>query len=231
MPRGSRRRTSGRRTRRARPLDWVCTQTAYDLRLPAVLQTCNTGNDWIAVSGNPDVIGAFSDNDAQSTGASTWMPWLEQTCVRIVGTAWAWILPTSSWWDTLTGYAYCKMRVQVLKQIVSGDPTPGGLGTIISPIALANQGSLFSPEAGNQSFMWEETVDFLAQSAWGDMVVDPSLFVRKVPIDIRVQRRLEKDEIIAFGWDYIGLDYAGEPVAFPDLAINFQLRALMRTIT
>lgn len=231
MRKGRRRRFGGS-SRRARPLDWVCTQTAYDLRLPAILQTVNTGNDWIPISGNPDVIGAFADAAAsnEATGNTTFVPWLEQTCVRIKGTAWCWILPDTSWWNTLTGYAYIKFRVQVQKQLVSGDVTGGG-ASAISPIVIENSTTLYSPEAGNQSFMWEETVDFLAESSWGSLVVDPSLYVRKVPIDIKVQRRLERDEVIAFGWDYIGIDYNGDPVAFPDAAINFQIRALMRTIT
>lgn len=188
-----------------------------------MLETCNSTPDWIPISGNPDIISAFALGGMPNSGSTTFSPWLEQTCVRIRGNLWCWILPDTSWWNTLTGLALIKFRVGVMKQFVSS--------TFVSPVVSTNIAELYGPEAGNTSFMWEETVDFLAESAWGSLVVDPSLYVRKIPVDIKVQRRLERDEVIALGWHYIGLDYEGEPVAFPDAAINFELRALMRTIT
>jgi len=216
-------RASRSRTRRSsstkRPLDWVTGPSTYNMYLPPAILNVNSGPDAFNLTAWPDLIGtgaAFGDPDMNSI-----TPWLEQTVVRVRGEIWAWILPTTAWWSTLTGRAAIKARIVKGLQPTDSGPNAGVVETQ----------QPFSPRGGNVEFLWEKTFIFIAQSSWGDLTVDPASYVQKVEVDVRVQRRLQRNECLMLQFDYIGIDYSGDLEAFPDAAVDFELRTLLRTIT
>jgi len=207
--------------RRKRPVDWVTTPGAWDWGLPPILipdgslttipLTCHA--DLIDPTGTPAV-------EQPSLAAQYRIPQLEQTCVRVVGAIWFWILPTTAWWDTLTGVTHLIARITVEKQVV-------GLTS-----AIPSTADITGVRAGNVNYMHEEVHQFVAQAAWGDMVVDPTMYVHEMKVDTSVQRRLRQNDVVALELQYgPGLDYAGDAEAFPDLAVNVRLRTLVRTLT
>jgi len=205
------------RRSRPRPLDWVTSEAGYGMTLPPILLPCNSIPDEYALTGWVDLL----DEDADIPQPRYQFPQLEQTVIRIVGKVWMWILPADSWWDTLTGRAAAKVRFSVGPQFI-------GSAVVVPDV---NTPSYFTPQAGNMDIMWENTQVFIAQSAWGDIQVDPAMYVREIPIDITVKRRISHSDLLKVGFHYIGVDYAGAAEAFPDMAIDMELRVLLKTIT
>lgn len=198
-------------------MDWVTSEAGYGMTLPPVLLPCNSIPDEYALTGWLDLL----DEDADIPQPRYQFPQLEQTVIRIVGKVWCWLLPTDSWWDTLTGRACIKTRFTVGSQFM-------GSAVVVPDVSTP---SYFTPMSGNDDIMWEDTQLFVAQSAWGDLTVDPTKYIREVPIDITVKRRIEHGKLLKIGFHYIGIDYSGEPIAFPDAAIDMELRVLLKTIT
>jgi len=208
-----RRRFSGR-GRSKKPLDWVTQSATYNLELPPNLIP-DGSLDFVPLTLHADI-----SADPSTFAAASRYPQLEQTAVRIKGQLWCWILPTSNWWETLTGRTFFKFRVSKGLQV---DQTPSAIGSVTN---------ITNPTAGNIDFMWEHTEYFIAHSAWGDLVVDPSMYIRRIEVDITTKRRLKQPEALTLHVQYgPGMNYNGEDVAFPDGAWDSQLRTLIQTNT
>lgn len=209
-----------RTTKQRKPLDWVTTFSGYNLEAAPLLSVCNFPPDSFPLTGWADILDSAGGDGVLRQHQ---FPQLEQTVTRVRGSVFCWISPADSWWDTLTGIAYMKVRIVKMKQFMSP--------AVVDVLPQEDIATLFNPQAGNVEFLWEHTEQFLAQSAWGSLVVDPSNYVKKIDVDVTVKRRLQRNELLAIQFQYIGKNFSGDPLAFPDGFFDWEVRTLLQTIT
>jgi len=211
--------------RRRRPLDWVTTIGCYSWDVPPILLPDGTGTVQALTYYRDLTATAGQIADGPAALNARYFEF-ETTSLRVVGSVFAWILPDTSWWNTLTGRTALHFRIVKLKQFVFGI---GGSGaTTVAP----NVADLQLATAGQDDFLYERTEHFLAQSAWGSLEIDPTMYVHRFDIDVGVKRRLEKGEVLAVHMQYgPGRDYAGDDEVFPDLAVDMRLRTLLAVKT
>jgi len=215
MARPTRRRAPrGRSPRKA--VDWVTDFQTYNLAAGPIVLPPNSIDSW-RLFFNLDVLnpGAFD-----SLGFNR--PQFARTVERVRGFVHCWILPDTSWWNTLTGMCYVKFRLEVVQM------PPLMTGANASPFTpYIGSDQVFEPSGGNVSYLWEHTFTFLAESAWGSLVIDPALYIQREEVDVRVKRRIEPNEALVMTTSTIGRDYAGAEIEFPDVVADFELRTLV----
>lgn len=205
------------RKRSRRPVDWVTSFAGYNLREPPVVTPRNsTPDSYVLFANGTDVVNINADDWSYS------QPQYDVTVERIKGHLECWLSPATQWWSTLTGRASLKARIEVIDFQVGLAAFPPN-----APQQRYTADSFFQPPAGNVEFMWEETFTFIAQSSWGSLTVDPSMYVQRVPVDVRVRRRIDKGSALVLTIGYIGINYAGSEVAFPDAYVDWELRTLV----
>jgi len=218
----TRRRFSGKRRGPRRPVDWVTSLGGYSLGLEPILVPDGSVNVQV-LANHRDVQMTNLDAAAPAEGGFRYFE-NDYVVERVVGSIWCWILPASSWWDTLTGRTQLITRIGVTKQFIP----PGSGSDVITPIPYV--ADFRTVAAGNDDFMWEGVELFVAQSAWGDMQVDPTMYVRRMDVDIRVKRKLQHGDALYLAFQAgPGLDYSGAETAFPDMACDPRLRVLLST--
>lgn len=220
MARTMRRRGFGRRRQR-RPVDWVTTFQGYNLEAGPVTNPPATIQQWIL----------YAHADIQNIGGDDWsfgLPQYDGIVERIRGHVTCWHSPATSWWSTLTGVSHIKARIEVCEVITAQSST--AFPPAISSTAYAGSSTFFQPVSGNVEFMWEHTFNFLAQSAWGSLEIDPSSYIQREEVDIRVKRKIEKNQALVLTWGQIGRNYAGDPVVFPDWITDWELRTLVSQV-
>lgn len=214
----ARARRGGSRFRRARrPVDWVTSFAGYNLGQPPAITPPNL---------NPSSYGLYANGtDVSNVDVGDWsygQPQYDATVERVRGTLWAWISPNTSWWASQTGRGCIKARIEVVDWAPIGSVWPvQPHDRYQSPQALS------VPFSGNVEFMWEHTFLFISSTSWGDLVVDPSNYVQKVDIDVRVRRKVDKGQILALTIGYWSMDYGGDDQAWPDAYVDWELRTLV----
>jgi len=117
------------------------------------------------------------------------------------------------------------MRIHTTKQFINSAGAPSDTVTPIPYIA-----SYTPAVSGNDDYMWEHVEIFVAQSSWGEIEVDPTTYVRRVDVDLRVKRKLQHGDALVLALQAgPGLDYSGATEAFPDMAVDARLRVLLST--
>jgi len=216
MARPTRRRPQRGRSPR-RPVDWVTDFQTYNLDAGPVILPPNSVDSWRLFTNldvtNPDALDALGFS----------RPQFARTVERVRGFVHCWILPDTSWWNTLTGMCYVKFRLEV----VQAPPTMTGLSNPQPFTPYIGPEGLFTPSGGNAGFLWEKTFTFLAESAWGSLVIDPALYIQREEVDVRVRRRIEPNEVLVMTTSTIGRTYAGAELEFPDVVADFELRTLV----
>jgi len=211
------RRKFGRRPKK--PTDWITTLGGYGLNVEPLAFPDNTINLTTLVS-NRDVTLPLDALTRLAEQPSRYYEF-ELTVIRIVGKIFCWVAPSTNWWETLTGRTQAIFRLVQTKIFI-----PGVGGQDVMP-SVQYLGDLRHSTSGSDDFMWEDVQLFIAQSAWGDLTVDPSLYVREIPVDCRVKRRLQKGDALAVYCQWgPGIDYGGELEVFPDLFVDYRLRVL-----
>jgi len=223
-----RRRMSGGRKMK-RPLDWVVQPETYGLGHYELTAGVVGGIGWesfeVPITAHQDY---SSEGDVfvapNNIFSQRRFPQLEQTVVRIKGSITCWLDPSESWWETRDGYAMLRLRIRKTSQRVeSVDPVDPG--TTVVQEAL---GATFA----NEEFLWEHFTFWIASSSWGDVDMSSAIGPQTIDVDVSTQRRLRVGEQIVLRMDYVTQEaFETGPGAWPMVAINTQLRALMRTIT
>jgi len=215
MARSFRRGARGRRTRR--PVDWVTTFQGYNRNDGPVTSPSSNIDHWIL----------YAHGDVQNIGGLDWsyaLPQYDGIIERVRGEVMCWIMPDTSWWNTLTGILLVKFRLEVMSLQLTG----GAANFPAQPtVPYASSATVFTPVGGNVEFMWEKTFTFIAESSWGDLVIDPALYIQREDVDVRVKRKLEQNQGLVLTVASRGYDYAGNVIAFPDVVTDWELRTLV----
>jgi len=212
-----------------RPLDWVVQPESYGLSHYELSAPVVGGIGWESfeapITAHQDYA---SEGDIfvapNNVFSQRRFPQLEQTVVRIKGSITCWLDPSEPWWENNNGYAMLRLRVRKTSQRVeSVDPVDPGTGVVQEAM-----GATFA----NEEFLWEHFEFWIASSTWGDTDMSSAIGPHQVLVDISTQRRLRVGEQIVLRMDYVTQSaFTVGPGTWPLVAINTQLRALMRTIT
>jgi len=217
------RRSFRRRGRAARrPVDWCTTFQGYNIAAGPVTNPPATFQQWVL----------YAHADIQNLGGDDWsfgIPAYDGICERIRGHVSCWHSAATSWWSTLTGVSSIKARIEVCEVITATGPTT--FPPPISNTSYSGATTLFHPVGGNVEFMWEHTFTFLAQSAWGQLTIDPALYIQRAEVDVKVKRKIEKNQAVVLTWAQIGRNFAGDPVVFPDWITDWELRCLVSQVS
>jgi len=228
------RRRSFRRggTKRKRPLDWVVQPECYGLSHYELAAPVVGGIGWesfeIPITAHAD----YASEADISVGVNTvWsqrrFPQLEQTVVRIKGSITCWLDPSEAWWENNNGYAMLRLRIRKAAQIVE-DVSPVDVVAPGGGLVQESMGASFA----NEEFLWEHFQFWIASSTWGDTDMSSAIGPHTIDVDVATQRRLRIGEQISLRMDYVTQNaFTVGPGNWPLVAINTQLRALMRTIT
>jgi len=212
-----------------RPLDWVVQPESYGLSHYELFPTVVGGIGWESfeapITAHQDYA---SEGDIfvapNNVFSQRRFPQLEQTVVRIKGSITCWLDPSEPWWENNNGYAMLRLRIRKTSQRVeSVDPVDPGTGVVQEAM-----GASFA----NEEFLWEHFEFWIASSTWGDTDMSSAIGPHQVLVDVSTQRRLRVGEQIVLRMDYVTQSaFTVGPGTWPLVAVNTQLRALMRTIT
>lgn len=214
-------------------MDWVAGNESWNLRLRPI--TMNPSNNVIDAGYRHSnaislILTAHQDLVDQDPPAFQY-PQLEQTAVRVVGNL-HYGINTDFSPSQVAFQLRFDARVVVAQQVVG---TSAGIE--LSP----NLYDMATPWVANEDFLWHYHARFNCDTDfWADsqMLTPDWRAPQKVPMDIRVSRRLKQREVLALFVQcsisevlHSGGDWVFEPSADIMMWADPQLRTLVRTIT
>lgn len=231
MARPFRRRMT--RGRRPRPMDWVANPESWNWRIrPVVLNPNQNVIDAGYTTSNLTAISLTTHADLFGDAESIAMgvPQLEQTAVRVVGSLYFGL-------NSNVSPSQVNYRVLFNARIAVATQRPDTLYTADFDTAS----DLNRPQEANEDFLWHFSAQQVVDTDfWADtQILTPDWrSPQKVPIDVRVSRRLKQREVLVlYGQAALTEVVHGEGtfVFNPDSEVRVwydtQLRTLVRTIT
>jgi len=178
--------------RQKRPVDWVANSESWDLSTPPIV--LEPFQNVSASYAHSNLFGAMLtfhqdlvDNDNQFG-----VPQLEQTAVRVVGDIHYGLMAfASDLLPTVNVLLTLHFRIAVATQ------QPDALYAVSDEPGPAGGYNMDLPWVANDDFLWHHRVStVLSNSFWTEELTVDWRLPQRLPVDVRVQRRLKQREVL-----------------------------------